>query len=57
MPNYHVYCKREKKREGGEKKKNVISWMIWFQVVLASVKTTLQVEEKGLVILKVAVLF
>lgn len=28
--------------------------MIWFQVGLTSVKTTLQVKEKGLVILKVA---
>lgn len=55
MSNYREHYRREReKREGG---KNMISWMIWFQVDLTSVKTTLQVEEKGLVILKVAVLF
>lgn len=42
----------EKKKD--REKKNMISWMSWFQVDLTSVKTTLQVKEKGLVILKVA---
>lgn len=51
MSNYHV----REKRKGG--RGSMISWMIWFQVDLTSVKTTLQVEEKGLVILKVALLF
>lgn len=52
ISKYGVQYKRRKKDR--EKEKYMISWMIWFQVDLTSVKTTLQVKEKGLVILKVA---
>lgn len=49
-----IMCNITEKKTGRKRKNYMISWIIWFQVDLTSVKTTLQVKEKGLVILKVA---